>query len=221
MLDHDARHALESPFTGNEGDEGWLTSYLDVLTLLITLFVLLLALTPAGTGERAREVAEAGSGLMPFASGLAPRDSGIGPAMAGLDIQGVSVSQGREGVTLRIDDSLLFQSGAAALTAQGEAVLEGLREAIGSFDGEVSVEGHTDDVPIATAAFASNWELSTGRAIAVVRYLESEGVAPSHLRAVGYADTRPLQSNATADGRAANRRVELLLRQPLSADATP
>ncbi|WP_252105822.1 MULTISPECIES: OmpA family protein [unclassified Halomonas] len=209
MLNRDARHALESPFTGDDGEEGWLTSYLDVLTLLITLFVLLLALTPAGSGG---EATDEGHGLTPLSSGLLPRDSGLSPAMAALDIQGVSVSQGREGVTLRIDDSLLFDSGAAELTAQGEGVLERLSEVIDTFEGEVSVEGHTDNVPISTAAFASNWELSTGRAIAVVRHLEQEGVARQRLRAVGYADTRPLAENDTLEGRAANRRVEFVLR---------
>ncbi|MFG6665530.1 flagellar motor protein MotB [Halomonas sp. HNIBRBA4712] len=211
MLNRDARHALESPFTAGEGDEGWLTSYLDVLTLLITLFVLLLALTPVG-GDG--EAAQTGGGLEPLSSGLLPRQSGLSPAMAALDIQGVSVSQGREGVTLRVNDSLLFASGDAELTAQGEDVLERLGEVIDTFDGEVSVEGHTDNVPIATAAFASNWELSTGRAIAVVRHLEEDGVARARLRAVGYADTRPLEGNDTASGRAANRRVEFVLRKP-------
>ncbi|UYG00090.1 flagellar motor protein MotB [Halomonas sp. GD1P12] len=211
MLNCDARHALESPFTGGEGEEGWLTSYLDVLTLLITLFVLLLALTPAGSGG---EASNEGQGLQPLSSGILPRDSGLSPAMAALDIQGVSVSQGREGVTLRIDDSLLFASGAAELTPQGEGVLERLSEVIDTFEGEVSVEGHTDNVPISTAAFASNWELSTGRAIAVVRHLEQEGVARQRLRAVGYADTRPLAGNDTREGRAANRRVEFVLRTP-------
>ena len=82
-----------------------------------------------------------------------------------------------------------------------------------AFDGQISVEGHTDNVPIATARFPSNWELSVGRAIAVVRQLERQGIAISRMRAVGYADTQPMESNATAEGRAANRRVELLLKQ--------
>ncbi|WP_447554907.1 OmpA/MotB family protein [Vreelandella sp. EE22] len=215
-MNRDARHALESPFPpgGGDGEEGWLTSYLDVLTLLITLFVLLLALTPAGSGDAEEGLdAQSTAGVQPLSSGLYPRHGGLDPAMGRLDIPGVSVSQGREGITLRIDDSLLFASGAATLTAQGETVLEGLSEAIDTFGGEVSVEGHTDNVPIANAAFPSNWELSTGRAIAVVRQLEREGVALSRLRAVGYADTRPLESNDSEQGRAANRRVELLLRQ--------
>jgi len=219
MLDRDSRHALELPTVSGEGDEGWLTSYLDVLTLLITLFVLLLALTPPGGGEafdsdRMRLASAVTSlPLASLATGIHPRHSGLKPRMAELDIPGVSVSQGEEGVTLRIDDSLLFPSGDAVLTPQGQDVLESLLAVLASFEGQISVEGHTDNIPIATSRFPSNWELSVGRAIAVVRHLERQGVAISRMRAVGYADTQPMESNATSEGRSANRRVELLLRQ--------
>ncbi|GGC96037.1 OmpA/MotB family protein [Vreelandella lutescens] len=219
MLDRDSRHALELPAAAGESDESWLTSYLDVLTLLITLFVLLLALTPPGGGEGSdSDAMRAASAVMslPLASlatGIHPRHDGLQPQMAGLNIPGVSVSQGQEGVTLRIDDSLLFPSGNDVLTPQGQVVLERLSSVLETFDGQISVEGHTDNVPITTVRFPSNWELSAGRAIAVVRQLERQGIAISRMRAVGYADTQPMESNATSEGRAANRRVELLLRQ--------
>jgi chemotaxis protein MotB len=221
MLDRDTRHALEIPVTAGEGDEGWLTSYLDVLTLLITLFVLLLSLSPPGGGEGAdtafmRSASAVSSlPLASLATGIQPRHDGLQPEYAGLDIPGVSVSQGREGVTLRIDTSLLFPSGQAVLTPQGRGVIESLMDVLARFDGQISVEGHTDSVPISTARFPSNWELSSARAIAVVRHLERQGFNISRMRAVGYADTQPMEPNATEDGRAANRRVELLLRQPL------
>ncbi|WP_249978992.1 OmpA/MotB family protein [Vreelandella olivaria] len=219
MLDRDSRQALELPAAAGEGDEGWLTSYLDVLTLLITLFVLLLALTPPGGGaafdsDRMRTASAITSlPLASLATGIHPRHSGLQPQMTEVNIPGVSVSQGQEGVTLRIDDSLLFPSGDAVLTPQGQDVLESLISVLEAFDGQISVEGHTDNIPISTARFPSNWELSVGRAIAVVRHLEHQGIAISRMRAVGYADTQPMESNATSDGRAANRRVELLLRQ--------
>ncbi|EWG98544.1 hypothetical protein Q427_29990 [Halomonas sp. BC04] len=88
---------------------------------------------------------------------------------------------------------------------------------LGAFEGDVSVEGHTDSIPIATARFPSNWELSSARAIAVLRYLAELGIDIERLRAVGYAETRPLESNDSAEGRAMNRRVELLLKQELGA----
>jgi len=151
--------------------------------------------------------------LASLATGIQPRHEGLQPQFAGLDIPGVSVSQGREGVTLRIDTSLLFPSGQAVLTPRGRGVVESLLDVLASFDGQISVEGHTDSVPISTVRFPSNWELSSARAIAVVRHLERQGFNISRMRAVGYADTQPMEPNTTADGRAANRRVELLLRQ--------
>ena len=224
MLDRDTRHALEMAPSSGDGEDGWLTSYLDVLTLLITLFVLLLSLTPPGGGEAAdtafmRSASAVSSlPLASLATGIQPRHAGVKPQFEGLDIPGVSVSQGREGVTLRIDTSLLFPSGQAVLTPRGQEVVESLIDVLASFDGQISVEGHTDSVPISTARFPSNWELSSARAIAVVRHLERQGFNISRMRAVGYADTQPMEPNATAEGRAANRRVELLLRQQVEGE---
>lgn len=228
MLDRDTRHALEMPPSPNDGDEGWLTSYLDVLTLLITLFVLLLALAPPGGEEAAAHgINDALMGpastisalpLASLATGIQPRHQGIQPQFSGLNIPGVSVSQGREGVTLRINESLLFPSGQAVLTSQGRGVVESLIEALSRFNGQISVEGHTDNLPIATARFPSNWELSSARAIAVVRHLEREGLDISQMRAVGYADTQPMEPNVSAEGRAVNRRVELVLKQPVAGE---
>lgn len=224
MLDRETRHTLEMSSSPEDGDEAWLTSYLDVLTLLITLFVLLLALTPPGGGEASdsafmRTVSAVSSlPLASLATGIQPRHEGLRPQLSGLDIPGVSVSQGREGVTLRIDNSLLFASGQAVLTSQGRGVVESLIEVLTRFDGQISVEGHTDSIPISTARFPSNWELSSARAIAVVRHLERQGFNVSRMRAVGYADTQPMETNATSEGRAANRRVELLLRQQVEGE---
>ena len=76
-------------------------------------------------------------------------------------------------------------------------------------DARISVEGHTDDVPVQGGVFDSNWDLAAARANAVTRYLLAQGFAPARLQSVSYADTRPVSDNATAEGRAANRRVEL------------
>ncbi|SDK59234.1 OmpA/MotB family protein [Billgrantia gudaonensis] len=227
MLDSTTRNALQPPPTGGGDEEGWLMSYLDVLTLLITLFVLLVSLmgngvasmgSQAGGQSRQAVTPEARVAAMIVAGqlspGMKPRNDGLKPRFSGLEIDGVSVAEGDRGITLRIDDNLLFDSGDARLTEQGEEVLGSLHDTLAEFDGEVSVEGHTDDVPISTSRFPSNWELSTARSIAVLRFLTELGVEAERLRAVGYADTRPLESNDSAQGRAANRRVELLLRQP-------
>ena len=216
------------PGGGEDEGESWLISYLDVLTLLITLFVLLLSLAGNGLGDRGQQyagesptlsesaIAAAVHATGPHGAGLQPRHSGLLPQLEGLMPEGVSVTRGNEGVTLRIDDNLLFASAQADLTGDGRQVLESLLGTLLAFDGRISVEGHTDDVPIATPRFPSNWELSGARAIAVVRYLQGQDIPESRLRAIGYADTQPLESNDTAEGRAANRRVELVLHEGAS-----
>jgi chemotaxis protein MotB len=207
---------LETP-RGGDQTESWLISYLDVLTLLITLFVLMVSML--GKAEYEVETQpQAGipsAEIGPKTSGIQPRHDGLQPRFEGLEMEGVSVDEGEQGITLRIDDNLLFKSGQAELTDGGGEVIASLVPMLESIEGQISVEGHTDDIPIATVRFPSNWELSTARAIAVLRYLSAAGIPESRLRAIGYADTQPLESNDTPQGRSANRRVELLLKQTL------
>lgn len=127
------------------------------------------------------------------------------------DLEGVEVSRVAEGIKLRVEDRLLFPTAAAELTDAGETLIQRLVAVIQRHDGEVAVEGHTDSRPIQTAEFPSNWVLSSARAIAIVHALERAGVEPQRLRAVGLADTRPLAGNDSAEGRAQNRRVEVII----------
>ncbi len=118
------------------------------------------------------------------------------------------------GLVIRVlTDSLLFPSGSAALYPQGQPLLS---EIAGLLNVDrvhpIAVEGNTDNVPI-HGTFPSNWELSTARASMVVRFLISKGVAGQRLTAAGYADMRPIASNATPQGRALNRHVEIVLQR--------
>ena len=126
----------------------------------------------------------------------------------------VRVSAVAEGVHLEVNDNILFALGSADLKPDGATLLDELAQLLLGHTGMVSVEGHTDDRPIATSRFPSNWELSSGRATTVTRYLIDKGMKPEQLRAVGYADTRPLESHTTAEGRARNRRVALIVEIP-------
>lgn len=117
-----------------------------------------------------------------------------------------------QGINLEMRDSILFAPGSARLTGEGEALLAGLAGVLVAGGGLISVEGHTDDRPIATTRFPSNWELSTGRATAVARFLIGRGLDAARVRAIGYASTRPLAANDTRRGRARNRRVSLVVR---------
>ena len=115
-------------------------------------------------------------------------------------------------IIITIPDRLLFNSGEATVRTEALPFLEGLGGAILELNRHTRVEGHTDDVPIRTAQFPSNWELSAARAVMVVRVLsELYGVPAGHLTAVGHADTRPVTANSDADQRAKNRRVEVVI----------
>lgn len=109
-----------------------------------------------------------------------------------------------------VTDRVLFDLGEASLRPEGRGVLDAVAPALLGLPNALTVEGHTDNVPI-TGQFASNWELSTERATTVLRYLLTRGVPGSRVSAAGYADQRPLSTNATAAGRARNRRVAIVV----------
>jgi chemotaxis protein MotB len=119
----------------------------------------------------------------------------------------------RRGLVVRVlTDKLLFDSGEATLQAPGKPLLDEVAQLLNvDRTHPITVEGHTDNIPIATAEFPSNWELSTSRATNVVRYLIGRGVDRHRLSAAGYADLEPVASNATVEGRALNRRVDIVL----------
>jgi chemotaxis protein MotB len=121
----------------------------------------------------------------------------------------------RRGLVVRVlTDQLLFASGQATLQPAGYPLLNEVAQLLNVDKSHpITVEGHTDNVPISSAQYPSNWELSTDRATTVVRYLIARGVNRQRLGAVGYADLHPIASNATAAGRARNRRVEIVLQR--------
>ncbi|MFW6375179.1 MAG: OmpA/MotB family protein [Guyparkeria sp.] len=131
----------------------------------------------------------------------------------------VEVSAIADRVQLRVKDNILFPTGEAGLSDPGRALLARLAERLDDSDYRITVEGHTDDRPIQTWRYPSNWELSAARAAAVVRELIAGGIRPTRLHAVGMADTQPIADNDTAVGRAENRRVDLVLELPAAEEA--
>jgi chemotaxis protein MotB len=125
----------------------------------------------------------------------------------------VSTTVSPAGLRVRLlTDHLLFTSGSAELDPGALPALDGIAAVIADErDHPVRVEGHTDDQPIATSRYPSNWQLSGARAGAVVQRLAADGVAGARLSLAGYADEHPVASNGSAAGRAANRRVEIVL----------
>ena len=132
----------------------------------------------------------------------------------------VEISELRGKMTVKLKDKVLFSSASASLNKQGRAALDAVAAAFKDLKGKnVVVSGYTDDVPIsAKSGFADNWALSSARAVNVVRYLQSKGVAPAMLGAAGFAEYRPLAPNDSSANRSQNRRIEIAL---TPADYTP
>ena len=146
-------------------------------------------------GERAREV----SRQLGRASGLAVRRT-------------------EEGLVISLADTVFFGLGRLELLANARARLAEVAALLREVPNHVRVEGHSDNQPVATVSFPSNWHLSSARAVEVLRELEALGIARDRLSSAGFADQRPLVSNGTVEGRRINRRVDLVvLRARLSA----
>ncbi len=221
-------------------DDGWLLTYLDVITLMLVMMVVMLSFAGPPGGVKAPEktvadataVADADSGEsivppvplpipLPYPSNEGSPTPPQQPVpRIQLDTEGkdIQVLEDKDLMRFRISSELLFGSGDATLSAGARPVLNELVTLFRSQpDMRIVVEGHTDNVPINTERFPSNWELSTARAAAVARYLIEQGVAPQRVQASGFADTRPLAAPGNPVDRATNRRVELTMETPLPA----
>jgi chemotaxis protein MotB len=129
-----------------------------------------------------------------------------------IDAGRIELTELRGKMTVKMKDKILFSSGSAALGKEGRTALKAVADALKDVQGKtIRVEGHTDDVPTTGSAFASNWELSTARALAVVRFLQAAGVDPGRLAAAGYGEYMPIAPNDTPEGRSQNRRIEIVL----------
>ncbi|OJS98299.1 MULTISPECIES: flagellar motor protein MotB [Marinobacter] len=124
----------------------------------------------------------------------------------------INVSEDQRRIVIRVEEKGSFPSGSAQLTWEFEGLLLDMAEVLADMPGDLAVEGHTDNIPIRTERFFSNWDLSAARAAAVANVLLArEQVSPERLRVTGLADTRPRVANTTADNRAKNRRVEIII----------
>jgi chemotaxis protein MotB len=235
------------PNTESEGSKtaGWLTTFNDLVTLLMVFFVLLFTMSTvdsrkmqdfkyalqSGLGilKTGRKVSisvkktqpvDDMSHIMTQAEGKQNKQGSSRPGdklidqirqltEADLDIQ---VTHTHQGTRLSFEDQVLFDFGRAAINPAGFTMLDQIAKAIQKVPKRVRVEGHTDNVPIQTRRFPSNWELSVARAVNVVKYFaEVSNIDPHRLSAVGYGESRPVVANDTASNRVKNRRVEILL----------
>ena len=200
-------------------DDAWITTYLDVLTLLLTFLVIMIAY--ANYDDPGAGVADV---LDVFEQTLAPTtveepaaaavaladDVRLAVASSGLAGE-VDVDPDTGDVRLRLSGDLAFSPGSADLTPAAVQLVARVARILFAGTASVSVEGHTDDIPIATARFPSNWHLSAARAGTVVQALVAGGVGGDRLRAIGYGETRPIAGNDLPGGRAQNRRVTITI----------
>jgi chemotaxis protein MotB len=181
---------------------------------------------PGGTGLLAESSLVKAAGTSKELKEVKPgpvTDNNAGTAKAAVKIRAslkakglagdVAIQQTSRGLVIRLlTDKVFFDSGSADLAAQGASVIDTVGNALKSLPNQIAVEGHTDNRPINSAQYPTNWELSSNRADTVLRQLtEHAGVDPAHLQATGYADQRPLVPNDNDADRARNRRVEIIV----------
>lgn len=138
------------------------------------------------------------------------------------NLKGVQVELDERGLVIRFVEGVLFDSGKADLKKQARAVLDKIAPILKQSKRQIRVEGHTDNVPIHTRQFPSNWELSTARAVNVVRYfIEKHNLSPYTISAAGYGEYRPVAPNDTDKHRALNRRVDIVILKSISEHEEP
>ena len=134
----------------------------------------------------------------------------------------VSVSVNQRGLVVSLKEAGFFDSGSATLKQSSYTLLNDVAESLSGYSNGIRVEGHTDNVPISTAVFPSNWELSASRATSVVQYLtKQDDFDPANVSATGYGEYRPVADNSTDEGRRKNRRVDLVLLSEQSERGEP
>ncbi len=193
---------------------GWLTTYADMMTLLMTFFVLLFAMStldPVKLEQFGQSLGEhEGSRKKSKKVSLSQINREVKKLVQDQKLQQqVKVRMDARGVTLEIASDLAFSVGSADLSRPIKAFLVKLVSTMDKATYAIAVEGHTDNVPMRSATFPSNWELSSARAAAVIRYLTSKGIPGDKFRAIGFGDTAPKVDNNTAENRAKNRRVDI------------
>jgi chemotaxis protein MotB len=128
--------------------------------------------------------------------------------------ESVEVIQDQDGVMVRVEGKVIYDSGTARVREEGKPILELVAKLMERYRFDLKILGHTDSVGISTEKFPSNWELSGARSAAALRYMLERGANPERLIAVGFADSRPIAQNDNFKGRARNRRVEFLFTAP-------
>jgi len=209
----------------DDGEGNWLVSYADMMTLLFGFFVILSAMSTPNA-EKVEQIKKATAESMggAYTKPFEELSKSIDTVLKDINLdKEVSVVETEDGVKITSKGKLFFDSGSSELRAEALQMMDSLsallvKQAQGF---RIIVEGHTDDVPIASKLFPSNWQLSSARAGTIVQLLESKGFKRENLRPLGLADTEPLVPNRSPDGsmipanQAENRRIVIRLQRKL------
>ena len=223
----------------HENHERWLITYADLITLLLAFFIMMYVFSKKDT-QRYEEVAGHLKTIFTGGGSVSGRAGASGPVPFELPVKvnrdvseelqkklekamgtlpaneafqkNISIFTDERGVVIRILDKAFFDEGKADLRDRAKSVLNKIVPVIGSVNNQIRIEGHTDNIPINTREYRSNWELSVRRATEVVRhFVERRDFPPTRLSAVGYAEHRPVVPNDSAENRALNRRIEIIV----------
>ncbi len=210
MQQYRRRKSIE---TESRHNDRWLLSYADLVTLLLALFIVLYA---ASDRDRAQKIAANfasqntnGDGILPGNDADKATETRIleNPVL----MQKTKMRQTSRGLIISLSEAGFFPAGDATVSADAETVIKTLAETLKDTQTPIRVEGHTDSTPISSPRYPSNWELSTARASSVLARLLENGIAPERLSAAGYGGFQPVADNASAEGRAQNRRVDIVV----------
>ncbi len=216
----------------DENLERWLLTYADLITLLLAFFIVMYSMSQVDA-KRFGKVAEALNGVLrgrPIAvelNGLSHK-TGYGLLKLGnlrmIQVQieerfenlgkqeEIQTEKTERGLVVHIMESALFKEGSASLEPRAIAVLDLIGNSLKGLPNHIRIEGHTDNRPISTSTYPSNWELSSARATEVVRYFtDNLAIQPSRISALGYGEFRPIRPNNSIENRAANRRVDIVI----------
>jgi len=219
----------------HENGERWLISYADFITLLFAFFVTMYATSSVHEGKLRAVADSVNEAFHPYVTlsssnikltlkQAAPDmfDPGLKlffkykkmeEEIKAMDPSGkIKIIQDKRGRVIRIDDGLVFEAGTAEILPEFSEKLDKIAGLIAALPNQVQVEGHTDNIPINTPVFPSNWELSTARAMRMVNYfVDRHAMDPQRFSVAGYGEFRPIDTNNSPEGRAKNRRVEIVI----------
>lgn len=219
--------------------ESWLATYADTITLVLTFFVLLYSISSTDA-KKLESISNAmqgqltGEGVMGGGTGNTPsiiddiqkQNETTEEARKREEIKqeiintidenklekSVTIREDERGIILGLNENIFFDLGSGELKSDSMPVLQDLSDILHRVSSHIVIEGHTDNIPIKSSKYGSNWELSTQRAVSVVRFfVEQKGMSPTQFSATGYGEYKPLVDNTTPENRAKNRRVDIVI----------